>query len=61
MHYLWRPFLKDVKDDMILETAFNGRANFIITYNLKHFKNVGKYFNIKPVTPSEILKITGGD
>ena len=60
IHYLWRPFLKDVKDDMVLETAFNGKAKFIITYNLKHFRNVEKFFNIKPIRPVEFLEKIGG-
>ena len=40
INFLWRPFLRDIKDDMLLETAFNGNCNYIITYNLKDFKGV---------------------
>jgi putative PIN family toxin of toxin-antitoxin system len=55
INFLWRPFLKDIKNDMVLEVAFNARARYIVTYNKKDFKNVHKYFGIKIVTPKEFL------
>src|SRR5690242_5085424 len=36
--YLWRPHLRDIKDDMILELAVASDAEYIVTYNLKDFK-----------------------
>ena len=59
INFLWRPFLKDIKDDMVLETAFNASCDYVITYNLKDFYGVEKHFNIKIVTPKEFLKIVG--
>ena len=59
INFLWRPFLKDIKDDMVLEVAFNANANFIVTNNIKDFKNIEKNFNIKVVTSKEFLKIIG--
>ena len=53
--YLWRPFLKDRKDDMILELAVTSQCDMIITYNKKDFKNVEKYFGIRLLTPKEFL------
>jgi len=29
--YLWRPQLKDIKDDMVLKVAVNGQADVIVT------------------------------
>ncbi len=29
--YLWRPFLKDSKDDLVLEVAVESQSNYIIT------------------------------
>ncbi len=55
--YLWRPFLSDVKDDMVLETAFNGNADYIVTHNIKDFRNVYESFSIQPVTPKLFLEI----
>ena len=59
LNYLWRPFLKDGGDDKIFETAFNGSAKYIVTYNIKDFKNVKQNFNIDIITPGEYLKIIG--
>ncbi len=59
INFLWRPFLKDYKDDMVLETAFNAKADYIITYNHKDFKGIDKVFNIKVITPKEFLQIVG--
>lgn len=31
VHFLWRPRLADVKDDMVLEAAVNGQCQYIVT------------------------------
>ncbi len=56
--YLWRPFLPDPKDDMILELAIAAACNYIITFNKRDFSGVD-HFNIKIATPGEFLKIIG--
>jgi len=53
--YLWRPFLKDPKDDMVLELAVTSQCDMIIRYNKKDFKNVEQYFGIRVLTPKELL------
>ena len=58
IHYLWRPFLKDAKDDMILELAVESQSEFIITYNTKDFRG-SENFGVKVKTPVEFLKIVG--
>ena len=57
LNYLWRPFLKDTKDDKILETAFNANAQYIVTFNIKDFENVEKYFGIKIIKPNQLLGV----
>jgi len=57
--YLWRPFLRDPKDDMVLELAVASKSNFIITYNKRDFKG-SEDFGIKALTPKEFLKKIGG-
>ncbi|HIP47167.1 MAG TPA: PIN domain-containing protein [Campylobacterales bacterium] len=59
LNYLWRPYLKDAKDDKILESAFNASAKYIVTYNLKDFEGVKKDFDIKIITPRAYLKEKG--
>jgi len=56
IYFLWRPFLKDPKDDLVLEIAVESKSDFIISYNKKDFKNVGK-FGLKVLTPQEFLKL----
>ncbi|MEA1927181.1 MAG: DNA-binding protein, partial [Candidatus Auribacterota bacterium] len=56
--YLWRPFLKDPKDDFVLELAIESQSEFIVTYNVNDFKGVEK-FGIKVATPKEFLKMIG--
>jgi len=53
--YLWRPFLKDPKDDMVLELAVTSNCDMIVTYNKKDFKGVEEYFGIHLLTPKELL------
>src|SRR5437764_11021048 len=40
--YLWRPFLVDPSDDMILELAFAADCRYIVTYNVRHFAGCEK-------------------
>ena len=35
--FRWRPRLPDADDDMVLETAMNGGANAVVTFNLADF------------------------
>ena len=55
IHFLWRPFLPDAADDMVLELAVAARATHIVTFNVRHFVEVERVFGIKPVTPGDFL------
>ena len=57
IYYLWRPWLKDPKDDMVLEAAFASQSEYIVTYNTKDFvgKGIENSFGIKPVNAKEFL------
>lgn len=56
IYFLWRPYLKDPKDDHILEVAVASKTKIIVTHNLKDFKGVEK-FGIKAITPSNYLGV----
>ncbi|MCI5226654.1 MAG: putative toxin-antitoxin system toxin component, PIN family [Candidatus Electrothrix sp. AX2] len=56
--YLWRPFLKDPKDDFVLELAVQSGSQCIITFNKKDFTDISK-FGIKALTPWEFLTKRG--
>ncbi|HEY0745764.1 MAG TPA: putative toxin-antitoxin system toxin component, PIN family, partial [Steroidobacteraceae bacterium] len=40
VNFLWRPQLKDPADEMVLEAAVNGRAEALVTHNLRDFRSV---------------------
>lgn len=56
--YLWRPFLRDAGDEMVLELAVTGGCDFIVTYNKRDFKGVER-FGLEVVTPKEFLEKMG--
>jgi len=56
--YLWRPMLKDPKDDFVLELAVESESAFIITYN-KQDIGKAKRFGIRVATPKEFLEEIG--
>jgi putative PIN family toxin of toxin-antitoxin system len=53
--FLWRPAVRDPDDDMVLETAVNGRADAIVTYNKRDF-GVAHQFGVELWLPSEALR-----
>ena len=58
IYFLWRPFLKDPKDDMVLELAVAGNCEYIVTFNQKDFEGVEK-FGVKVVEPKVLLRRIG--
>lgn len=54
--YLWRPLLPDPGDDFIAELAVNSQANFIVTYNRRHFESM-KAFGVGICSPKEFLEL----
>jgi predicted nucleic acid-binding protein len=56
--FLWRPFLPDPEDDMLLELAVEAGCNRLITHNLKDFKGV-EQFGVAAVRPSAFLSELG--
>lgn len=54
MHYLWRPQLSDIADEMVLETAINGQAQALVTFNTRHFAAAEK-FGIEVIRPDEAI------
>ena len=56
--FLWRPFLKDPDDDMLLELAVASEADFIITHNMGDFGGI-EQFGVRARRPSKFLKEIG--
>ena len=58
IYFLWRPFLRDPNDDMVLELAVKAGCRFVITYNLRDFAGSEK-LGVEALTPVEFLKRIG--
>jgi predicted nucleic acid-binding protein len=56
LDFLWRPVLPDPDDDIVLETAMNGRADAIVTFNRRHFVTATKQFGLDALSPAEAIK-----
>ena len=54
--YLWRPQLRDPADEMVLETAVNGRADALVTFNRRDFGDVPAQFGVALQSPQETLR-----
>ena len=54
VHYLWRPFLRDPDDDMVLECAVASGSRYLVTHNVRDFARITS-LGISPVTPAEFL------
>ena len=54
--YRWRPETLDPDDDLVLETAINGNASAIISFNLKHLSVATTQFGIPVLRPGDILR-----
>jgi putative PIN family toxin of toxin-antitoxin system len=48
--YLWRPMVRDPNDEMVIETAFVGHAELLVTFNIKDFAGA-EAIGIPVVTP----------
>lgn len=61
IYFLWRPWLKDPKDDMVLEAALASQSKYIVTGNLKDFLGHGieRNLGIYPVSPQDFLNTIG--
>ena len=56
--YLWRPFLPDPEDDMLLELAVAARCEAIVTFNKRDFDGSDR-FGIRVLAPAELLREIG--
>ena len=53
--FLWRPFLRDPSDDLVLELAVAARCSMIVTHNLRDFEGAEK-FGVNLLTPAKFLQ-----
>jgi putative PIN family toxin of toxin-antitoxin system len=55
-HFLWKPQLRDPADEMVLETAVNGQADRLVTFNIRHLRTAAGSFGIQATRPGEVLQ-----
>ena len=51
-----RPLLSDPNDEMVLETAINGRADAIVTFNDRDFRPMATRFRCSVLRPVEVIR-----
>ena len=54
-HFLWRPQLRDPGDEMVLEAAVNGRADALVTFNVRDFGTAPSQFGVEVLLPREAI------
>ena len=54
-HFLWRPQLRDPNDEMVLEAAVNGRADALVTFNLRDYGTAPSQFGVELLLPREAI------
>jgi putative PIN family toxin of toxin-antitoxin system len=56
LNFRWRPQVHDTNDEMVLETAINGDAAALVTYNTADFSVAAERFGIPVLTPAQLLR-----
>jgi len=56
LRFLWRPQLRDPADEMVLETAVNGAADWLVTFNLRHLAGAARQFGIRAARPCDVWR-----
>jgi predicted nucleic acid-binding protein len=54
--FRWRPRLRDPNDDMVLETALNGDAGAIVTFNQRDFEEAKRSIGCAVLLPAAALQ-----
>jgi putative PIN family toxin of toxin-antitoxin system len=54
--YRWRPMARDADDDLVLETAINGGADVIATFNIADMVEGAARFGIPVERPALVLR-----
>jgi putative PIN family toxin of toxin-antitoxin system len=57
VRFLWRPQVRDPSEEMVLEAAINGRADALVTYNIRDFAVAGVRFAVPVLRPPDLLKM----
>ncbi|MDR1190025.1 MAG: putative toxin-antitoxin system toxin component, PIN family [Bifidobacteriaceae bacterium] len=56
LFYLWRPQARDPDDDMVLETAMNGRADWLVSLNTRDLEAACLRLGMPLATPGDFYR-----
>lgn len=54
--FIWRPLLRGANDDMVLEAALAGVADFLVTFNERDFQPTASKLGVVVLAPREALR-----
>ena len=58
IHFLWRPALRDPRDELLLELAVAAHCEHVITHNVRDFAG-SEQFGVTAITPRDYLSRIG--
>ena len=58
IYFLWRPYLRDLEDDFVLELAVAAECDYVVTFNRRDFVGT-EAFGIQVLSPRELLAVIG--
>jgi hypothetical protein len=56
IHFLWRPFLPDADDDLVLELAFAARCRYIVRHDIADFRG-SEQLGVTAISPRDFLRL----
>ncbi len=56
VHFLWRPFLRDPKDDLVLEATVAAGADCLVTFNVRDFAGADS-LGVRILSPNELINL----
>lgn len=56
LRFQWRPQVSDPADEMVLEAAVNGRADALVTHNVRDFERAAAIFGLRLFRPGDFLR-----
>jgi putative PIN family toxin of toxin-antitoxin system len=56
LHFRWRPQVRDPGDEMVFETAINGRADALVTHNERGYRDAARRFRLPVLRPAQALR-----
>jgi len=54
--YNWRPTGAHADDELVIETAINGHADAVATFNLKDMRDAGAHFGFRVQRPGPLIR-----